>query len=169
MAFLFKTLINPNQDSFIDKQDATKDRAKAWKIKHANQIYERALREVDQETLAKLSNPTEKVKQVEEREKDLGKEEDDVQPISLDTMDYNPIPPKDTLSNKPNRCRRCHELRYHSNPLPHTSKFLPPPQSFSSILSNIQKTNTDPENPPLLVHVIDVVDFPLKFYPLHPS
>jgi hypothetical protein len=151
---------------FIYRQkDATKDRAKAWKIKHANQIYERALREADQETLAKLSNPT---KQVEEREKDLGKEDDDVQPISLDTMKHNSIPPKDTLSNKPNRCRRCHELRYHSNPLPYTSKFLPPPQSFSSILSHIQKTNTDPENPPLFVHVIDVVDFPLSFIPFTP-
>ena len=158
-----------SKPGFIYRQkDSTVDRAKAWKIKHANQIYERAMREADQETLAKLLNPTENVRQVEEREKDPEEEEKEVRPISLDAMDYDFIPPKNSITNKPNWCRRCHELTYHSNPLPHTSKFFPPPQSFSSILSNIQKTNTDPENPPLLVHVIDVVDFPLSFIPFTP-
>src|SRR5208282_1330777 len=104
------------------QKDATIDRVKAWKITQANRIYERAVREADQELLAKLSNPTEKAKELEERKKE--EEDEQVQPISLDITDYDSIPPKVTLSKKPNWCRRCHELTYHSNPLRHSSKFL---------------------------------------------
>jgi hypothetical protein len=45
---------------------------------------------------------------------------------------------------------------------------FPTSQSIQSIMHQIQKVNLDPENPPLLVHVLDVVDFPLCFIPFHP-
>src|SRR5947207_7005164 len=64
-------------------KDANRDRVEAWKITHANRIFERAVREADQETLAKLTNPTEKVKEIEERgDEEQKDQEHKVQSIS---------------------------------------------------------------------------------------
>ena len=64
-----------------------------------------------------------------------------------------------------NLCRRCHELTYHSNPMKDVLKVLPVPKTIDEIIDEIKKDNTDPENPPLIVHVLDLADFPLSFVP----
>jgi hypothetical protein len=70
-------------------------------------------------------------------------------------------------SKRPKLCRRCHLVTYHSNPLNNTRLKLPIPQKINAILHEISATNRDPENPPLIIHVIDVVDFPLSFIPFN--
>ena len=68
-------------------------------------------------------------------------------------------------AKRPNLCRRCHLVTYHSDPLNNTRLKLPIPQKINEVLHEISATNRDPENPPLIIHVIDVVDFPLSFIP----
>jgi len=65
-------------------------------------------------------------------------------------------------------CLRCHEITNHSNPLAHQAPVLPPPRPISHTLTQIHTHNHDPLHPPLLIHVFDIVDFPLSFIPLDP-
>jgi hypothetical protein len=64
-------------------------------------------------------------------------------------------------------CRRCHDLIYHSDPLNHLITKIPaPPNSIDSVMQRIIKDTDDPETgPPLIVHVIDIADFPHSFIP----
>jgi cytochrome c553 len=84
-------------------------------------------------------------------------------PPILKSQSSSPSPAK-TL------CLRCHEITYHSNPLLPQLGTLPPPKPLQKILSEIQAhpANRDPSNPPLLVHVLDIADFPLSFIPFSP-
>lgn len=65
-------------------------------------------------------------------------------------------------------CRRCHEITYHSNPLLPQIGSLPPSKPITQILSEIASQNRFRSNPPLLIHVLDVADFPLSFIPFAP-
>jgi hypothetical protein len=166
---------DPKQPGYIyKKKDADRDKAKAWKTKLANQVYDRVLLQVDQEMLAKLSNTYIKIEQMKEEEGCRNAMDKKVEAdFNLEDIERPSTSPKldleqDPSSNKPNLCRRCHEITYHSNPLRDAISHLPTPQSITSILTQIQKTNLDPTNPPLLIHVLDVVDFPLSFIPFTP-
>jgi hypothetical protein len=156
------------------KKDADRDRALAWKKKNFDDIYNAVLEEADETIAAKLANTNESLHQMKFREAREEAEKNEVcpeqrpQPTSLPEVKPSSIPPRDPLSNQPNVCRRCHEITYHSNPLPHTTGKYLAPQSIEFILNNIHQTNKDLENPPLIIHVIDVVDFPLCFIPFNP-
>jgi hypothetical protein len=155
---------------------------------HANGVFEDVLQDVDETILAKLNNTTPVLKEAEEeRQVQLRREEEDLEkldedegagfdPNTIDAVDdasrddlnktYIKLPhkPKPIKYHKP-LCLRCHEITYHSNPLNHTLSTLPIAQTISNILTSITTTNTDPDNPPVLVHVLDVADFPLSFIP----
>lgn len=158
------------------KADNDKDRAKEWKPKLANQIYNAVLEDADKEMVSKLANTDIKVKEMEEEVRQRSSQQDDEEELDIEPrrsfvlheIDANNIRSRDPSSNKPNLCRRCHEITHHSNPLNHTISHLPSPQSIQSILTQIQSTNPDLTNPPLLIHVLDIVDFPLSFIPFHP-
>ena len=155
-------------------------------------MYNAVLRRLDPDTKKKLMNMEPKADTYEElqklhvqREKQLKEErEKPFQPedptseeyasqhdaVAVDEMymqedpDFS-LPPRNPKMTRANLCRRCHEITYHSNPLPAIRQKLPTAKPIEQIMEEIRATNTDPANPPLLVYVIDVVDFPLSFVP----
>jgi hypothetical protein len=163
---------DPSKPGYVyNKTAATKDRARAWEAKYSNQVFDRVLRESNESIREMLINVENEVKELDlkkgEFAEELGEQRD---PSS--TEKYEPeigplgIPPeRNYLSKRPMLCRRCHELTYHSNPLKNQESGLPPPPHIEEILTNIMRSNLAISDPPLLVHVIDVVDFPASFIP----
>ena len=105
-------------------------------------------------------------------------DERNVQQVTESELTPSPLSPEDLLSLPPtkptpqgstNLCFRCHEITYHSRPQPLSPTLLPPSPSLSTLLSSIARANSDPRSPPLYVHVLDVVDFPLSFVPFKPT
>lgn len=81
-------------------------------------------------------------------------------PRSSSSSSYNP--------SKTPLCRRCHEITYHSNPILPRKGSLPTSKPITQILSEIASRTRSFSNPPLLIHVLDVADFPLSFVPFAP-
>jgi hypothetical protein len=168
------------------KKEANEDREKAFKRhKEEHKIFEDALQNLDVELITKLANTQKVVKEIKERpvEEFRPYEEDDA--MFLEEMDsqqqeeqshkeekYDELTSPSISLPKPNYirpifCRRCHLLTYHSDPIHETTNPLIPPKTVNSIMNDIEARNKDPENPPLILHVIDVVDFPLSFIPFN--
>ncbi len=79
--------------------------------------------------------------------------------------------PQSSSSYDPNKtplCRRCHEITYHSNPILPRTGSLPSSKPITQILSEIASQKRSSSDPPLLIHVLDVADFPLCFIPFAP-
>ena len=79
--------------------------------------------------------------------------------------------PQSSSPNNPNKtslCRRCHEITYHSNPILPRTGSLPSSKPITQMLSEIASQKRSSSNPPLFIHVLDVVDFPLCFMPFAP-
>jgi hypothetical protein len=64
-----------------------------------------------------------------------------------------------------NFCVRCHQLSHHTDPMTESITAFPLSKDMNEIINDIKRKNQDPENPPLLVHVLDIADFPLSFVP----
>jgi len=164
---------NPNVVGFIYRVgDATKDRAQQWEKKTFHDVYDEIVRECNEVLGEKLQNTDEKTKALEkalpdETESTPGEES---KPASktVPGISYGHLRLRNVHSGKAKQCRRCHELKYHHNRLPHLTNSLPKPLPIEALLSSIRATNTDPLNPPLLVIVLDPVDFPLSFFPFTP-
>jgi hypothetical protein len=147
-----------------------------------NDVFDDLMQEVDETLQAKLQNTTQTLKELEEQgEVELRREEQEEDPIDDDdgligeatrtpVLNKARIPlahlPTKIKERKP-LCQRCHQIIFHSNPLNNTLPDYKIHKTISPIIQNIRETNHDPENPPLLVHVLDVADFPLSFIPFH--
>jgi len=164
---------DPNVPGFIYRvKDATRDRMKAWEKKTFHDVYDEIVRECDEYLAEKLQNTNEETKALEEALPD----EKQTAPVDqsksaaekLPEILYRNVSLRRFNSGKANRCRRCHEITYHHNRLPHLTNLLPKALPIEALLASIRSTNTDPLNPPLLVIVLDPVDFPLSFFPFTP-
>lgn len=161
---------------FIYRRSGTsRSPSKLWPARDAaHAVFDQVLKEVDELTLTKLLNvdpnvQEPEVRQVENGEKDDREQSNEVASSIPDTtMNLDSTTSRDDGFKIQSLCRRCHELTYHSNPLLHTMEYLPPPKTMSAILDDIRAANHDPANPPLLIQVLDVADFPLCFVPFQP-
>lgn len=157
---------DPSKPGYVyKKSEADASRHELWAKKKAEQdLVQSVLDEADESTLEKLDNVHAAYKKKD--------------PIGQNVMEHTYEEPprrqewtesrgdfKSTKDRRLNVCRRCHELTYHSNPLKDAAYSPPAPKSIETIIQQINKDNRDFDNPPLLVHVIDVADFPLSFVP----
>jgi len=164
---------DPNVPGFIYRaRDATKDRVNAWEKKTFHDVYDEIVRECDEYLAEKLQNTDEETKALEEatpdeKESAPGKQSKPAAEKFPEIL-YKNVSLRRVRPGKANLCRRCHEITYHHNRLPHLTHSLPKAPPIEALLASIRSTNKDPLNPPLLVIVLDPVDFPLSFFPFTP-
>jgi hypothetical protein len=159
------------------QKDPAEGTVERWRKRQSiNDVFDDVMKDLDESMLAKLRNTQDNLKDLESKEQvklrreeeELMEDEDEEFDEDIESHDspklVDAIATHKIKDIKP-LCLRCHEITFHSNPLNHTLQNLPVHQSIDTIIKNIRNTNRDPSNPPLLVHVLDVADFPLSFIP----
>jgi hypothetical protein len=147
---------------------ADKNRAVAWHKKTFLDVYDQVVRECNEFLAAKLQNTDQQAKATEREVKAMWQGSgttEESKPSLPETQRDDPSGLQISRSQS-HHCLRCHELQFHHDRLPELTPHLPPPPSLEDILADIETKSQIYR--PVLVIILDPVDFPLSFLSFSP-